>query len=47
MVKKNLPSLPDHFLFGMELDPVGDIHQPLHAVARFSKALPEGDRGGN
>lgn len=26
---------------------VGDIHQPLHAVARFSKALPEGDRGGN
>jgi hypothetical protein len=24
-----------------------DIHQPLHAVARFSKALPEGDRGGN
>ena len=26
---------------------VGDIHQRLHAVARFSKALPEGDRGGN
>jgi hypothetical protein len=25
----------------------GDIHQPLHAGARFSKALPEGDRGGN
>jgi S1/P1 Nuclease len=25
----------------------GDIHQPLHAVARFSKALPRGDRGGN
>ncbi len=25
----------------------GDIHQPLHAVARFSKALPNGDRGGN
>jgi len=25
----------------------GDIHQPLHAVARFSKAIPEGDRGGN
>jgi S1/P1 Nuclease len=24
-----------------------DIHQPLHAVARFSKALPQGDRGGN
>jgi hypothetical protein len=26
---------------------LGDIHQPLHSVARFSKALPEGDRGGN
>ncbi len=25
----------------------GDIHMPLHAVARFSKALPQGDRGGN
>ena len=25
----------------------GDIHQPLHAVARFSKVLPQGDRGGN
>ncbi len=25
----------------------GDIHQPLHAVARFSQALPQGDRGGN
>lgn len=26
---------------------VGDIHQPLHCVSRFSAALPEGDRGGN
>ncbi len=25
----------------------GDIHMPLHAVARFSKALPQGDKGGN
>ena len=25
----------------------GDIQQPLHPVAWFSKALPEGDRGGN
>ena len=25
----------------------GDIHQPLHAVARFGKATPQGDRGGN
>ncbi|HEX4240173.1 MAG TPA: S1/P1 nuclease [Steroidobacteraceae bacterium] len=26
---------------------VGDVHQPLHATSRFSKALPHGDRGGN
>lgn len=26
---------------------VGDIHQPLHAVSRFSQQLPEGDLGGN
>lgn len=26
---------------------VGDVHQPLHAVARDSEAHPTGDRGGN
>lgn len=26
---------------------VGDMHQPLHAVGRFTKELPDGDRGGN
>lgn len=26
---------------------VGDLHQPLHAVARFTAPLTEGDRGGN
>ena len=26
---------------------VGDIHNPLHTVARFSRDLPHGDRGGN
>lgn len=26
---------------------VGDIHQPLHATARFCPATPNGDRGGN
>lgn len=29
------------------LHQASDIHQPLHAVARFSRALPGGDRGGN
>jgi S1/P1 Nuclease len=26
---------------------VGDVHQPLHAVARFSEQTPHGDGGGN
>lgn len=26
---------------------VGDIHQPLHNVARITEARPQGDRGGN
>jgi hypothetical protein len=26
---------------------VGDIHQPLHCATRVTRALPEGDRGGN
>ena len=26
---------------------VGDVHQPLHATARFSHDSPDGDRGGN
>jgi hypothetical protein len=26
---------------------VGDVHQPLHNVSRFSKDLPQGDAGGN
>ena len=25
----------------------GDLHNPVHAVARFSRELPAGDRGGN
>lgn len=26
---------------------VGDIHQPMHAVSRYSKRFPQGDKGGN
>jgi hypothetical protein len=26
---------------------VGDAHQPLHAVSRFTRSQPEGDAGGN
>jgi S1/P1 nuclease len=32
---------------GWLLHLVGDIHQPLHAVARFTTQHPAGDRGGN
>jgi hypothetical protein len=26
---------------------VGDVHQPLHAMSRFTRTQPNGDRGGN
>ena len=26
---------------------VGDIHQPLHCITRYSRAFPKGDQGGN
>jgi hypothetical protein len=26
---------------------IGDIHQPLHAVALFNEQFPKGDQGGN
>ncbi len=26
---------------------VGDVHQPLHTISRYSRELPKGDRGGN
>jgi len=26
---------------------LGDIHQPLHAVALFNEKFPKGDQGGN
>lgn len=26
---------------------VGDIHQPLHTVSRYTAEYPEGDQGGN
>lgn len=26
---------------------VGDVHQPLHAVARYDRQIPDGDSGGN
>ena len=26
---------------------IGDVHNPLHTVARYTRSLPTGDRGGN
>jgi len=26
---------------------IGDIHQPMHTISRYSKHLPKGDKGGN
>jgi hypothetical protein len=48
LIRDPATSLEDRALhLSWILHQAGDIHQPLHAVARFSKALPEGDRGGN
>ena len=35
------------FALRVLLHVVGDIHQPLHTVSRFSSLHPQGDRGGN
>src|SRR2546423_10330349 len=37
----------DAELVGFLFHLVGDVHQPLHAVARVTAAHPEGDQGGN
>jgi hypothetical protein len=42
-------SAPDHARSGALvwlLHLVGDVHMPLHCVARFDRFLPQGDRGG-
>lgn len=35
------------FALGVLIHTLGDIHQPLHTVARFTRQHPQGDRGGN
>jgi hypothetical protein len=35
------------FFIRMLIHLVGDLHQPFHNVALFSKQFPQGDRGGN
>jgi len=46
-----LPWAPTHFerafMIAWLAHLVGDMHQPLHSVSRFTPTLPEGDMGGN
>jgi len=44
------PELSPHdqsFNFRFYIHIVGDLHQPLHCIDRFSREHPQGDRGGN
>jgi hypothetical protein len=41
------PDLLKSYDLAWVLHLVGDIHQPLHAVSRFTHQLPQGDLGGN
>lgn len=43
------PSDPANPIYALPwfLHLAADLHNPLHAVERFSRTLPEGDRGGN
>ena len=40
-------SLGDSFNLRLLMHYVGDIHQPLHTVSRYSQDFPDGDMGGN
>ncbi|CDW73384.1 p1 s1 [Stylonychia lemnae] len=48
---QNDPQIPVLFGEGFNLrlmiHYVGDIHQPLHSVSRFTQQFPDGDEGGN
>lgn len=39
--------LSESFNFRLLIHYIGDIHQPLHAVSRFTPKYPNGDAGGN
>lgn len=41
----NIPQQANAFAFVLHL--VGDAHQPLHCINRFSEKYPKGDHGGN
>lgn len=43
----NMSKLDKALAFRILWHVVADLHQPMHAVSRYSKNFPEGDRGGN
>jgi hypothetical protein len=45
-----LPTMPESmkvYVLPWLIHLIGDVHQPLHTVARFDRLRPNGDRGGN
>jgi len=46
-VKKKSPTSSAGEAFAWVVHLVGDMHQPLHTTALFSKKYPKGDKGGN
>lgn len=46
-IKSDEPDLKKAYYLAELVHLVGDIHQPLHTVTRFSPEEPGGDRGGN
>lgn len=47
LANKYATSFDKGIAFRILIHVVGDLHQPLHAATRVSRALPGGDRGGN
>jgi S1/P1 Nuclease. len=46
-IKSDEPDLKKAYYLAELVHLVGDIHQPLHTVTRFTVENPQGDRGGN
>lgn len=47
LADKNTSEVKKGFYLRVLLHVVGDIHQPLHCISKFSSNYPKGDRGGN
>ncbi|MDR3501331.1 MAG: S1/P1 nuclease [Legionella sp.] len=47
LLDKNVPSSERARFTSFLVHITGDLHQPLHAISRSNKELPQGDEGGN